>query len=284
MKTLATALVILGAGMVLPVHAQPDLDRLRAAFPGRLPASPAPATNSGSTAAPATPEAVFPKITLRMAPNGKIFEVRNDSSVLVQLDHVVAHYRFPGIDGEERPTCTRKELQPGMYSACELHAERMACSSLTGIDVEMVVNGQRVVERMPFDSQIRAIGHSPRIVLEKPKSAGRADIRVEATGQYVRPGTQVVMKGLVTLNDLQRFPATFQLTQEANQLGRWVYVASPVDNQPVSRVCFHLQEITTDDRLMCGGVGAVLYRNTDGGQIPTDPNYGNIFVHNQVCK
>lgn len=282
MKKLVSALLLLGASVALPIQAQPDLDRLRSVLPGKLPANPTPSASSGSTAA--TLEDAAPKMTLRLAPNGKIVEIRNDSKGVVQLEQVVAHYRFPGIDGEERPACTRNQLQPGMYSACELHAERMGCSSLTGIDVEMTVNGQRMVERVPFESQIRAIGHSPRIVLEKPKSAGRAEIRVEATGQYVRPGTQVVMKGLVTLNSLQRFPATFQLTQEANYLGRWVYVASPVDNQPVDRVCFHLQEITTDDRLMCGGVGALLYRNTDGGQIPTDHNYGNIFVHNQVCQ
>ena len=282
MKKLVSALLLLGASVALPIQAQPDLDRLRSVLPGKLPANPTPSASSGSTAA--TLGDAAPKMTLRLAPNGKIVEIRNDSKGVVQLDQVVAHYRFPGIDGEERPACTRNQLQPGMHSACELHAERMGCSSLTGIDVEMTVNGQRMVERVPFESQIRAIGHSPRIELAKPKSAGRAEIRVEATGQYVRPGTQVVMKGLVTLNSLQRFPATFQLTQEANYLGRWVYVASPVDNQPVDRVCFHLQEITTDDRLMCGGVGALLYRNTDGGQIPTDHNYGNIFVHNQVCQ
>lgn len=277
MKTLATILVILGATVALPAQAQPDLDRLRVALPGQLPANPAPSSTGA-------PDMAVPKLTLRMAPNGKTFDVRNDSTGQIQMDQVVAYYRFPGIDGVERPACTRNQLQPGMASVCELHAERMSCSSLTGIDVEMNVNGQRRVEHMPFESQIREIGHSLRIVLEKPKSSGRADIFVAATGQYVRPGTQAVMKGLVTLNNLQRFPATFVLNQKPNELSDWARVASPVENQPVDRVCFHMQEITTDDRLVCGGVGALLYRNTDTGNIPVDPYTGNLFVHNQICK
>lgn len=277
MKNLTAVLLMLGATVALPAQAQPDLDRLRSALPGRLPANPAPSAAS-------TADTAVPKVSLRMAPNGKTFDIRNDGTGQIQVDQVVAYYRFPGIDGVERPACTRTQLQPGMSSACELSAERMECSSLTGIDVEMNVNGQRVLEHMPFESQIREIGHSPRIVLEKPKSTGRADIFVTATGQYVRPGTRVVMKGLVTLNNLQRFPATFVMSQKPNELSDLAHVASPVENQPVDRVCFHLQEISTDDRLICGGVGALLYRNMDHGKIPVDPYSGNLFVHNQICE
>lgn len=284
MKNFTAVLLMLGTAVMLPAQAQPDVDRLRSVPQGRVPTNPAPPAASTAPSVSGTADTALPKVSVRMSPNGKMFDIHNEGTGLIQVDQVVAYYRFPGIDGVERPACTRTQLQPGMSSACELHAERMTCSSLTGIDVEMRVNGQRVQERVPFDSKIREIGHSPRIMLEKPKSDGRADIRVEATGQHVRPGTAVVMRGLVTLNNLQRFPATFRLSQQESFLGEWVHVASPVENQPVDRVCFHLQEITTDDRLMCGGVGALLYRNTDSGQIPVDPTYGNIFVHNQVCK
>lgn len=277
MKNIAAALLIVGTAIALPAHAQPDLDGIRPPLPGKLPAAAMPAAR-------ALPEAAVPKVTLRMAPDGKTFDVRNDGTEVLRLEQVVTYYRFPGIDGVERPACSRSQLQPGQTSVCALEPQRMECSSLAGIEVEMVLNGQRAQERIPFESRIRAIGHSPRIELDKPKSDGRADIRVVATGQYVRTGTVAIMKGLVTLNSLQRFPATFRLTQEANELQTTAHVASPVENQPVDRVCFHLQEITTDDSLMCGGVGALLYRNTDGGQIPVDPYYGNIFVHNQVCQ
>lgn len=232
----------------------------------------------------ALPEGGAPSVALRLLPDGKSFEVRNSGVMSVRLENVAVHYRFPGLDGEARSSCSRAQLPPGQAATCTLDETRMACSSLAGLDVAMALNGQPVQQRVPFEPLIRAIGHSPRIELEKPPSAGMAKIRVRATGQYVRPGTRAVAKGLITLNNLQRFPATFRLTQDADELQATEFVASPVENKPVDRVCFHLQEIVTEDTLSCGGVGLLLYRNEDRGQIPLDPATGNVFVINQLCR
>ena len=229
-------------------------------------------------------ESGTPSVAVRLLSGGNSFEVRNSGDVSVRLQDVTVYYRFPGLEGHTRSNCARTQLAPGQSTSCTLDEGHMACSALAAMDVEMTLNGQRVQERLPFESSLAEIRHSPSVVLDKPRSTGRADIHVRATGQYLRPGTRAVVKGLITLNNLQRFPASFLLTQGADALEGRESVASPVENQPVDRVCFHVQEIVTEDSLTCGGVGALLYRNTDRGQIPLDPYTGNIFVINQVCR
>lgn len=223
------------------------------------------------------------KYALRLQPDAKAFDIHNDSSFPLRIEEAIAHYRFPGLDGRDRASCSRTQLQPGQTASCTLEASRMACSSLMAIDVELKLNGQRVRERLDFEPMLRAIRTRPQIELSKPMYKGFGDVRVFFTGQYIRPGTEVIVKALASV-DSHRFPVTFRATQQETYIQGMESPVGPTVNVKVDKFCFHLLEVTSDDSMSCGGVGHLLYREWNQGTIPTESQSGNLFLHNMLCK
>ena len=243
---------------------------------------PANAPASAALAA-ALPQDGALKYTLRLLVETATIEIRNDSNVPLRIEDAIVHYRFPGLDSQDRPNCAQTTLQPGQTASCTPRDGRTNCSSLMAIDVELKLNGQRVQERLNFDPMLRAIRTRPQIELAKPMNKGFGEVQIWFTGQYVRPGTEVIVKGLASV-DSHRFPVVFRATQRDTQIFGFETVVGPTVNAKVDKFCFNLLEVTSDDSMICGGVGHLLYREWNQGNVPTEPRNGNLFLHNMLCK
>jgi hypothetical protein len=239
--------------------------------------------------APNIPQAGELKYALRLNPaehpteTQNSFELRNESAFPLRIEEAVARYRFPGLDGREKVACGSSVLQPGQATTCALEQRRMACSSLSAIDIELKLNGMRLEERLVFEPMLRDIPTQPWIEISKPMNKGYGQVKIGFTGQYVRPGTSVIVKALASV-DSDRFPVVFRADQRESEIFGIEFPVGPNLNTKVERFCFHLQEVTTDDSMICGGVGHLLYRNWNRGMIPTESSTGNLFLHNKLCK
>lgn len=259
----------------LEAEARALLEGARTQTAASVPATPAPATT--------LPQDGTLKYALRLLPETATLEIRNDSKVPLRIEEAIVHYRFPGLDSHDRPNCAQTTLQPGQTTRCAPRDGRTHCSSLTAIDVELKLNGQRIQERLNFDPMLRAIRTQPQIELAKPMNKGFGEVQIAFTGQYVRPGTEVIIKGLASV-DSHRFPVVFRATQRETQIWGFETVVGPTVNAKVDKFCFNLLEVTSDDSVSCGGVGHLLYREWNQGTVPTEPRSGNMFLHNMLCK
>lgn len=220
------------------------------------------------------------------------FQIQNNSAYSLKVSEVTAKTKFMvGVDEGIGVRCDSREIQPGRSIACEYSDVPKSCATLTGIDVRFKLNGNDYIEELKFDAPaIRKISNEPVIRLEKAKSTGsRVDMKgsgiahVTVRGSYVKPGAKVTMKALVSV-DSDMFPVTFYGIQEDDGIQARIEVVGSRDTVAPDKFCFRLTEITTDD--MCGGVGALLYRNQfdkyDFKFVPASP--AHYFLNNAHCK
>lgn len=220
------------------------------------------------------------------------FQIQNNSAYSLKVSEVTAKAKFMvGVDEGIGVRCDSREIQPGRSIACEYSDVPKSCATLTGIDVRFKLNGNDYIEELKFDAPaIRKISNEPVIRLEKAKSTGsRVDMKgsgiahVTVRGSYVKPGAKVTMKALVSV-DSDMFPVTFYGIQEDDGIQARIEVVGSRDTVAPDKFCFRLTEITTDD--MCGGVGALLYRNQfdkyDFKFVPASP--AHYFLNNAHCK
>ena len=260
---------------------------MQGATPVAQPAAPqaSPARNAGLSADIA--------YSLSFSPERDEFRIQNDSAYRLRINAMQARATFQGGVDEEIPAaCTPMEIQPGASAVCSYTNNASNCATLGGIALTFKLNGNSYAEHLKFDAPlIRRIDRDPVIRLEKAKSTGsRVDMKgsgiaqVTVRGQYVRPGAKVTMKALASV-DSDTFPVVFNGTQQDDGIQGRVEVVGSRDSVAPDRFCFRLLEITTDD--MCGGVGALLYRNRfdlyDFKYAPATPGV-NYFLNNVHCK
>jgi hypothetical protein len=229
--------------------------------------------------------------SLTFMATGEKFRIQNNSAYPLKISEMVAKAKFQvGIDENISVRCDPKEIRPGNSVVCEYTNTASRCATLTGIDFKFKLNGVAYQEELKFDAPaIRKISEPVIIRLEKAKSTGsRYDMKgsgiahVTVRGTYVKPGAWVTMKALVSV-DSDMFPVVFDGRQEDDGIQARIEVVGSRDTVAPDKFCFRLMEITTDD--MCGGVGALLYRNRFDeyeGSVPPAP--ANYFLNNKYCK
>lgn len=231
--------------------------------------------------------------SLSFSPGQDEFRIQNDSAYRLRINAMQARAAFQvGVDEEIPVACVPMDIQPGASTVCSYTNNASTCATLSGIALTFKLNGNSYEEHLKFDTPlIRRIDRDPVIRLEKAKStSSRFDMKgsgiaqVTVRGQYVRPGAKVTMKALASV-DSDTFPVVFNGSQEDDGIQGYVEVVGSRDSVAPDRFCFRLVEITTDD--MCGGVGALLYRNRfnlyDFKYAPAAPGV-NYFLNNVHCK
>ena len=230
--------------------------------------------------------------SLAFMPSEEKFRIQNNSSYPLRISEISAKAKFlVGIDEDISVSCDPKEMQPGKELVCKYTNTASACATLTGIDFKFKLNGNDYSEELKFEAPvIRKISSEPVIRLEKAKSTGsRYDMKGSGTalvivrGSYVKLGATVTMKALVSI-DSDIFPVVFTGSQQDDGVQAHIEVVGSRDMVAPDKFCFRLMEITTDD--MCGGVGALLYRNrfdkNDFKYAPAAP--AHYFLNNEHCK
>ncbi len=224
--------------------------------------------------------------------DGKI-QIQNKSAYPLRLDSMKARATFQvGIDMEFTVRCDANEIPPGQSVACNYTNDAALCATLQGIEFTFKLNGNSFRETLKLDAPlIRSISSEPVIRLEKRGPTGsRIDMcgsgtaRVTVRGFYIKPGARVTMKAVASVDSVM-FPVVFTGTQEDDGIHASVEVIGEREGVVPEKFCFRLLEITTDD--MCGGVGALLYRNRflayDFDYYPASGS-GYYFLNNYHCK
>ncbi|MFA5243633.1 MAG: hypothetical protein WC029_12510 [Sulfuricella sp.] len=222
------------------------------------------------------------------------FQIQNNSAYPLKVSEMTAKARFlVGIDEDIPVRCDPKEIQPGRSVVCEYSNVPMSCATLAGIDFRFKLNGVVYQEELKFDAPaIRKISSEPVIRIEKAKSTGgRSDMKgsgiahVTVRGSYVKQGAKLTMKAFVSV-DSDMFPVVFVGRQEDDGIHAQIEVVGSRDTVAPDKFCFRLAEITTDD--MCGGAGALLYRNPfNKDELKYSQPSGreaNYFLNNAHCK
>jgi hypothetical protein len=225
--------------------------------PGALPQSTPSAAPDGPT-----------KPTLSILPEreNRGFCIVNDSQIDAALDQIIVTYRFlAGIDGKDPQERLRVPLKPGGKWCHELQPSRYECAALSAVDVDFRLNGNPThLRALSFETPLRMLAR-PAIGLDKYFQAAKdmdsfASAYVTFTGEHIRPGTRLLVKAWAQVDNSDRFPVVFDGVQEKNQIVAKTFIAGTRTDRAPERVCLHVLEVTTDDRLHCGGVGLLLYR------------------------
>lgn len=220
------------------------------------------------TPSPVTDTAIQYAITFQEQAEGRgVLTIQNRSSMaltindlLARPDYSVGHSSFFSILG----TCNTRLIPPAGSATCHYGTDA-PCSAVQGIDVKLTLNGQSFSHDWKLNNVIKRIQHQDVAVTVKKETSwntqyihGPGIVEVRVLGHYVKPGEQVTMKGIMSV-DSQDFPVVFTGVQDDVRISARVAVEGKRVEAP-EKVCFRLMEITTDD-MNCGGAGILMYRN-----------------------
>ncbi|HPA16081.1 MAG TPA: hypothetical protein PKV75_12540 [Desulfobacterales bacterium] len=212
--------------------------------------------------------------------------IHNKNSFPVTINEIAGKARFlAGVDREITVDCkNKKTVQPGEIITC-YYEHVVSCPTLTQVDLEAKISGNIHQKTVHYDALIKRIEtKKPLVSMERLSKIPQyrdldwpgATAKIIIRGSYVRIGSYVTIKALASL-DSDRFPVVFAGKQEDDGIHAEVTFSGTKTSKP-EKFCFNITEITTYDKLSCGGVGVLLYRN--------DFEYDgvNIFLHKKECK
>jgi len=213
--------------------------------------------------------------------------IHNKNSFPVTINEITGKAGFlAGVDREITVDCkNKKTIQPGETISCYLYEMIDRCPTLTRVDLEAKISENIYQKTVHYDAPIKRIEtKKPLVSLERLSKIPQyrdldwpgATAKIIIRGSYVRIGTWVTIKALASL-DSDRFPVVFDGRQEDDGIHAEVTFSGAKSSKP-EKFCFNITEITTCDKLSCGGVGVLLYRNDfvfEGV---------NIFLHKKECK
>lgn len=184
----------------------------------------------------------------------------NIDELMARPDYSAGHSAFASITNG----CDTTRIPPQGSATCR-YSPSSKCSAVQGIEFKLKLNGNISFHEWMLNNVIKRISHDDVAITIKKETSwntqyingpGIAEVRV--LGQYLKPGEQVTMKGIMSV-DSHDFPVVFEGRQEDARLFGRVAVEGKRVEAP-EKVCFRLMEITTDEQ-SCGGVGVLMYRN-----------------------
>jgi hypothetical protein len=249
------------------------------------PAVPQRVSESSSANLTANPDVAFLFSPLRGRVSTQQFQIQNKSSFVVRIDAISAKSKFLiGVDQNIDVNCDSREVQPGQSIGCSYDCPSVDCPTLAMIAVEARLNGNTHHGELKVDAPIKAIRVNPIVTLTKTNGfsnstlingGGTAEVIVR--GSYVKPGGDVTMRGLASV-DSDRFPVTFIGVQEDGGIVGYCQVMGAKLNVKPDNFCFYLTEIRTCDAMTCGGAGLLLWENDFSGD-----GINKFIIHKQ-CK
>ncbi len=198
-----------------------------------------------------------------------LLTIRNNNSFPLRINELAQKADFSaghGAFSSILSTCTAQQIPAKGEASCRYDTYG-SCSAVKAFDFRLSLNGNTFFHALARDAVVRPIPHESIAISVKKETSfntryingpGIAEIRIR--GDYLRPGEQVVMKGIMSV-DSHDFPVVFPGRQEESLITGRIAVGGKRVEAP-EKVCFRLTEITTNDDLSCGGVGILLYRNS----------------------
>lgn len=215
-------------------------------------------------------------------------QIQNKNSFPITINEIAGKARFlAGVDREIEVDCkNRKAIQPGENIIC--YYQHVAnCPTLTQVDLEAKISGSIYKKTVNYDAPIKEIKKEPLVSLEKLRKIPQFDVdtsgataKIIIRGLYVRMDSIVIIKALASL-DSDRFPVVFRGVQKDDGIHAEIAITGKDMNKKPDKFCFNIMEITTNDSLGCGGVGALLYRNEYVWGYHRDVNR---FLDDKECK
>lgn len=249
------------------------------------PAVPQRVSESSSANLTANPDVVFLFSPLRGRVSNQQFQIQNKSSFAVRIDAISAKSKFLiGVDQNLDVNCDSREVPPGQSIGCSYDCPSVDCPTLAIIAVEAKLNGNTHHGELKVDAPIKAIRVNPIVTLTKTNGFSNSTLingggtaQVVVRGSYVKPGGEVTMRGLASV-DSDRFPVTFIGVQEDGGISGYCQVMGAKLNVKPDNFCFYLTEIRTCDSMTCGGAGLLLWENDFSGD-----GINKFIIHKQ-CK
>ena len=249
------------------------------------PAVPQRVSESSSANLTANPDVAFLFSPLRGRVSKQQFQIQNKSSFAVRIDAISAKSKFLiGVDQNLAVNCDSREVPPGQSIGCSYDCPSVDCPTLAMIAVEARLNGNTHHGELKVDAPIKAIAVNPIVTLTKTNGFSNSTLingggtaQVVVRGSYVKPGGDVTMRGLASV-DSDRFPVTFIGVQEDGGISGYCQVMGAKLNVKPDNFCFYLTEIRTCDSMTCGGAGLLLWENDFSGD-----GINKFIIHKQ-CK